>query len=397
MKDETSCLAHVMALSFPRLSGGKGEKAAGDYIFSFCVDAGLVPHRHLFRASLFPSEFLSRIAVVFWTIVTILAVFVFWRHAILAAALIGVMALSALFFSRWHPFFERLFSISSWNSVESENIYATVESEKNAPWLVFMAHYDSKAQSLPIYIRAFVLISGTFGMALLASLTAAHAIIADTSGLLHLFAQITATAVILAMLCILFNRTVDTSPGAIDNATGVSVVLELAKAIKKEPPRDLNVCFLFTGAEEIGLCGAQSFLHDFGDAYRKDDTFVVNLDGVGGKEKLLLVDHYALPPVITARVLSRVTREAAETCGVELHHVPFIMGALWDHVVWASHGYEALTLSMGGWEKSTFLIHGEQDKAENVNGHALEKSLLLCLELVKTIKRDTFDGTQHTH
>ncbi|MGV8122465.1 MAG: M28 family metallopeptidase [Candidatus Xenobiia bacterium LiM19] len=390
MKDESSCLSHVRSLSFPRMSGGKGEKAAGDYIHSFCADAGLSPKRHPFRASLFPSECLMRAAVLFWMIVTVLAVFVFWHDKTVTAALIVVTALSVLLLSRWHPFFERLFSVSFWNSVQSENIYASVESDKNAPWIFFMAHYDSKAQSLPIYVRAFVLISGTLGMALLACLALACAIFSDPSGILHLFAQITAVAVIIAMMCILFNRTVDTSPGAIDNATGVSVVLELAKAVSKEPPKDLNVCFLFTGAEEIGLCGAQSFLSLYGDAYRKDATFVVNLDGVGGKEKLLMVDHYGLPPVITARRLSRVTREAAETCRVDLHRVPFIMGALWDHVVWASHGYEALTLSMGGWEKSTFLIHSEHDTLENVNGHALEKSLRLCLELVKTITRETF-------
>jgi len=390
MKDESSCLSHVRALSFPRLSGGKGEKAAGDYIHSFCIDSGLAAERHPFSASLFPSECLMRLTVIVWIVMTSLSVFVFWHNKTISAVIIAVIAFSVMLLSRWHPFFERLFSVSFWKKVRSENIHASVKADKDAPWIVFMAHYDSKSQSLPIYVRAFVLISGTLGMALLACLVFAGAIFKDFSGILHLSAQITAATVILAMLCILFNRTVDTSPGAIDNATGVSVLLELAKAVYKDPPGGLNVSFLFTGAEEIGLCGAQSFLSLHGHAYSKDDTYVVNLDGVGGKEKLLLVDHYALPPVVTARRLSRATRKAAERCGVELHQMPLIMGALWDHVVWASHGYEALTLSMGGWERSTFLIHSEHDKMENVNGYALEKSLRLCLELIRTIRQGTF-------
>lgn len=388
MEAEPRCVDHVQRLSFPRLSGGKGEKAAGDYIFLFLKDAGLSPVRHPFSASLFPSEVLARVAVLFWAILTALVVFVLWSNIRLAAALIAVMALSVLLMSRWHPFLERLFSVSCWPSVQSENIHASVKCSESAPWIVFMAHYDSKAQSLPIWLRAFVLIGGTLGMAVLACLTFACAIFSDSSGLIHLMAEITGLAVILSMLCVLFNRTVDRSPGAIDNASGVSVVLELAKAVSRDRPQHINVCLLFTGAEEIGLCGAQRFVAELGGSFPKDSTFVVNLDGVGGKEKLLLVDHYALPPVFTARKLSSLSRKAAAVCGVRLHNMPLIMGALWDHVVWASHGYEALTLSMGGWERSTFLIHGELDRAENVNGQSLDTTLILCLEIVKAVSSD---------
>lgn len=388
MEAESCCVDHVQRLSFPRLSGGKGEKAAGDYIVSSLEDAGLSPARQPFSASLFPSEVLARVAVLFWAIATALAVFVLWSNIRLAAALIAAMALSVLLMSRWHPLLERLFSVSFWPSVKSENIHASVKCSESAPWIVFMAHYDSKAQSLPIWLRAFVLIGGTLGMAVLACLTFACAIFSDPTGLIHLAAEITGLAVIISMLCVLFNRTVDKSPGAIDNASGVSVVLELAKAVSRDRPQDINICFLFTGAEEIGLCGAQSFVAELGGSFPKDSTFIVNLDGVGGKAKLLLVDHYALPPVTTARKLSTLSGKAASRCGVKLHNMPLIMGALWDHVVWASHGYEALTLSMGGWEKSTFLIHGELDRAENVNGHSLNTTLRLCLEIVKAVQEE---------
>ena len=47
-------------------------------------------------------------------------------------------------------------------------------------------------------------------------------------------------------------------PGADDNASGVAVALAVARAIRKSPVAG-RVMFVFTGAEEIGLDGAEAF------------------------------------------------------------------------------------------------------------------------------------------
>ncbi|HEY9669783.1 MAG TPA: M20/M25/M40 family metallo-hydrolase, partial [Coleofasciculaceae cyanobacterium] len=51
------------------------------------------------------------------------------------------------------------------------------------------------------------------------------------------------------------------TPGADDNATGVAVLLELAKAFAAEPPRH-PVRFLAFDMEEYGLLGSQQYATD---------------------------------------------------------------------------------------------------------------------------------------
>ena len=47
--------------------------------------------------------------------------------------------------------------------------------------------------------------------------------------------------------------------GAIDNASGVAALTEIARRLAKSPPLDRDVYFVATTAEELGLLGAQAF------------------------------------------------------------------------------------------------------------------------------------------
>lgn len=47
--------------------------------------------------------------------------------------------------------------------------------------------------------------------------------------------------------------------GAIDNASGVAALTEIARRLAKAPPMDRDVYFLSTTAEELGLLGAEAF------------------------------------------------------------------------------------------------------------------------------------------
>jgi hypothetical protein len=72
------------------------------------------------------------------------------------------------------------------------------------------------------------------------------------------------------------------TPGAQDNASGIAVLLELARTLPKlHLPFRLR--FVFFGAEEVGLLGSQAYV----DRHREDlrqCELVFNMDCVGGKE-----------------------------------------------------------------------------------------------------------------
>ena len=72
--------------------------------------------------------------------------------------------------------------------------------------------------------------------------------------------------------------------GAIDNASGISVLLEEAKDLakyynNKKPEHD--IIFAAFNAEELGLIGSSKFVNDFKDNY--EDWYNINIDCVGIK------------------------------------------------------------------------------------------------------------------
>jgi Zn-dependent M28 family amino/carboxypeptidase len=79
------------------------------------------------------------------------------------------------------------------------------------------------------------------------------------------------------------------SPGANDNASGAAVLLAAAGHLVGRDGTDTRVGFLFTGAEEAGLYGA--------DAYARRLTAngfaprVVNVDMIGAGERLRLIER----------------------------------------------------------------------------------------------------------
>ncbi|MCS1351941.1 M28 family metallopeptidase [Mechercharimyces sp. CAU 1602] len=69
-------------------------------------------------------------------------------------------------------------------------------------------------------------------------------------------------------------------PGANDNASGTATLLEVAKALSKEKFRH-NIRFIFFGAEESGLIGAEKYVESLSDEEKQDIAAMINLDMVG--------------------------------------------------------------------------------------------------------------------
>lgn len=384
-------LVHVKNLSFPRLCGSEGEKKARNYILAACASSGIDTELHEFSIYRFPDEYLTKIVAITWIILLTLALICLRTCIAVSLASLAIIGCSMIAMSRWHRLYELLFDVPAGPRTDSANVLARITSREEDPTIIFMAHYDSKSQMLPIPLRILLLLCGPLGTVALAGLIVAALIL--RLEILFTLACAAGAVVIMAMAVLMFNRSVDESPGAMDNATGVAVLLELARAFRESPPPGVNLCFLFTGAEEIGLAGAVRFVQKRAQDFPRRNTSIVNLDGVGGMEKLLVVDRYGLfPPAVTSAKLGKRIRTLAASRGLALHRIPLITGALWDHVVWAAHGYESLTLSMGGWEKATLQIHSALDSWEHINPRGLTATWELCRDIVLAPAEDSSQG-----
>lgn len=80
-----------------------------------------------------------------------------------------------------------------------------------------------------------------------------------------------------AVLLMAHYDTVQPSPGASDNGTGVAVILEVLRALQSEQPLKNDVIILFTDAEEYGTLGAQAFVSEH--PWMKDVAVVLNIEG----------------------------------------------------------------------------------------------------------------------
>lgn len=128
--------------------------------------------------------------------------------------------------------------------------------------------------------------------------------------------------------------------GAIDNASGVAALTEVARRLAKAPPMDRDVYFLSTTAEELGLLGAEAFaehpplpLKSIVAAFNIDSVAIAPAGtavGIVGKGMTGLEKGLALVAHAQGRTLSNSTAPNAyigrQDGWVLLHHdVPTVM------------------------------------------------------------------------
>ena len=81
-------------------------------------------------------------------------------------------------------------------------------------------------------------------------------------------------------------------PGADDNASGISVLLELSKYFSEfQTQIPYNLKFVATGAEEIGLKGSKAYVLSYGNDIAEKALLNFNIDAVGGGRKPYIEMH----------------------------------------------------------------------------------------------------------
>jgi aminopeptidase S len=163
--------------------------------------------------------------------------------------------------------------------------------------------------------------------------------------------------------------TVPQAPGAVDNATGVGIVIELARLAALSPPR-VPVVFIAFGAEEArspygGLHGSKFYVSSLDGAERKAIVGMVAIDRVGTSSRV---------PVCTASERSRDFAQrfliAARRAGI-----PTISctNASSDHVPFANAGMDAVRIGPDDFRQyhtrqdvPSVLVEAQAERAGNV-------------------------------
>lgn len=161
--------------------------------------------------------------------------------------------------------------------------------------------------------------------------------------------------------------------GADDNASGVSVLLEVAKKLAKSEPRRSLVFVAFSG-EEAGRHGSKHFAgRDHGPYHRDRVLCMINLDGVGRLEGRAL----QILGAGTAYEWPHIARGIGFTTGVDSKSIANDPGGS-DQVSFHEVGIPAIHL-FGGLHED---YHRSTDDADKIDGAGLVKVAVWLEEAV---------------
>jgi len=169
------------------------------------------------------------------------------------------------------------------------------------------------------------------------------------------------------------------SPGAHDNASGVSVLLALAEHYAAHPPGKLQIGFLFTTAEETGGHGARAFAATLPRSAPQPQFLVLDMVGAGEVLRWVSKDGLFLPLRSSARlnqIIQQVNPQVRE---------------LWytlrsgDHAAFLEHGLQATALQTSGSLQAELAYHSPDDTLAVIEPPALQMTITTIMQMIAVL------------
>lgn len=267
-----------------------------------------------------------------------------------------------------------------WGRVETANWL--VHRPSTSPRLLVMAHRDTKSQLVPILLRALSGGAAVFGwvaMAFLAVLELSADI--ELSGV-AVFVGVAAAAMGVPLL---LSWAGNTSPGALDNGTGLAVLLGLAERMKD----DGEIAFLVTDGEEMGLVGARAAARQLPPV-----EGILNVDGIDDRGPFLIMERHGYPRRGAAPHLATSLFTSARLLDLPVERRDLPLGIHVDHIPLVQARMPSLTL-MRGSTSSLWRVHLPSDSTERTTGSGVADAVAL-IEGALHIRRTPFGSTEGT-
>jgi hypothetical protein len=392
--DAQVALSYARAISRPRRVGsGEDEKIAGE-IAARLEQSGYQVKRQPFWFSTAPTRFIT--LEVSAGLLLILMTFWAWRFGAWAEALPAAMLL--LLMVAIGPI-NRLVEansvapdpaapVSRWSAMclrmgvrrTTANLVAMrpdLPDDPALPHLYLVAHYDSKSQWMPLAVRITLFTAAIVGSLTFAGLT----LLGLAWPALTFAANVAGVVAMGAGLPLLFLGAGNASPGAIDNASGVGVVLHLAECLARRSDLfdKVRVTVLMTSAEELTLGGAFAFVRRNEDRLRRQaesgGLCILNLDGPGVDGKLYMVGEENSRLASNASPASYANLAGLVRAACSELQIPLgkfsLPGAMFDHTPFARCGFDAVSLMAVG--RASWAVHTPGDSTDKLHVRGFEQ------------------------
>jgi hypothetical protein len=378
--DVDRILATARELAFPRYPGTPGDERAMALVEGRLRDTGLTVARQPFTYDVRPAFRALRLLLVGAALLLLVAGLAAVTVPELAAILLLVALGAGGTFLGWAPWLERIYDREG--PTATANIFARRPAAPPARLtLILMAHHDSKSQNLTMPVRG--------AWTLLALVGAAIVVVAVVWSLAFGPAPpwpgwaggVTAAVALLVLSTL---RSGNLSPGGVDNAGSVGILIELARQLPALAPADVDLWFLSPGAEEDHMVGAMRWLDVHAEALADRPVWVLNLDGAGIPGRIVLLERFGFGRRFSAE-LSALARRVARRQGLALRGVllPPAMGV--DAIPFAHRGLPSLTLASGSLSRAAMSVHSAADVADNLDRVALGDAARLAAGMAQEL------------
>ena len=282
----------------------------------------------------------------------------------------------------------------------SKNLIVELPSKikEKKPVAILTAHYDSFSANLPYRIQGilffvfktiiipYLCFTVSLSLWLLFDNRSINPIEVSNLILLSSISSFMITFLIALML-----YSTKKSLGAIDNASGVSILIELTKYLKKNPLKNMDVIIIFTGAEEWGLIGSKRYIKRNASFLQKkydlDKSFNINYDMIGSYIGLVH-DKGILKKRRINKSLNKYIEEAAEKLNIKCFKHSHFINPKTDHRKFLRFGRKTKSkfqVACFHSAKDSKYIHSPRDTPDRCNPANLNGVLNISVEVLNQI------------
>ena len=400
-------IQHINLLMFERIAGTKGETKAINYIQKELNKENIENNVEAFKWSRTINILIKAITIFIFcsTLLfeTIILLDLAWLMIVLDFVFIVIIYILAINFHNM----TRLIILGKAKS--SKNIIANVpavEKKHKSPLIIFTAHYDSISSKYPYNLKKYfflivIIISSSYIISTLFFSVWTHLTYFFDYFKTNLYTILMAKSIdfsyvsfiflIISIVILLFNRERSQSLGSIDNASGISILIELAKILSKNPLKHIDILFLWCGAEEWGLWGSKQFcvkhFNELNEEYDLDKSYNINIDMVG--TNIGLVNKTGL---IKKRKenekLINILEASAKRLNIPLDKYDLSVEPRSDHNSFRSFAKKAgkkMQVCCFLSNKDTKFIHTSRDTPNKCSSKNLNGCVDICYNAIKSI------------
>jgi len=385
-------MQNVRDISYPRIVGSEGEKKAQIWLKSQITSRGYSVKTEPVLTSLYRINFLQSLSTFVGGILLLLCTWFFDLHPlffllpIMLILIIIAKVSSGSIETGQPPNVPAFVKVTPTENIIAESPSQSNSSGSNSLNIVFIGHYDSKSTRLSGFQRLLfylifllcaivVLFGGIFGIIMFVGFSS------SSTGLVDLL-WITSIIGCIAGIILSFNVVGNKSPGATDNGTAVSLLLEHMTYFKEHPLEGVNITYLFSAAEEIGLTGALHFINQrkHESQWAPERTFIINYDLAGLKGPILLNTAVGIPRRETSKMMNDLLVKIAQEQTIPVISAYLPIGGWHDGLPFMQYGYDVAMMT-----GKSYLIHTAKDTVDLIDPTNFYACFVLGTELVKKI------------